>query len=166
MRRSKNCAPMPSVTSNDQTRARIRDAGEYAPYARNAASLSTIFTVSPAAGSPSTRATAPENSHGWRRRNDLSRPGLTTSTGTAADTGWLSQRDAEKVSDGVRDCAGDGAERKHASAGKHRAPSGEQRQRRADAEQRHGGDADRRRQRSVVGRDQIRQEWQQRARRE
>src|SRR5437773_12569031 len=92
---SKNCAPIPSPASNDQTRARICDVGEYAPYARNLLSASTIFTVSPLSGLPSTRAIAPENNHGWRRRSDLSRPGLTTRTGVTADTETLSCAESE-----------------------------------------------------------------------
>ena len=39
-------------------------------------SLSTTSMVAPASGSPSTRCTAPEKIHGWRRRNDFSRPGF------------------------------------------------------------------------------------------
>jgi hypothetical protein len=35
-----------------------------------------IATVSPGPGWPCTFATAPENTHGWRRFNDLSRPDL------------------------------------------------------------------------------------------
>src|SRR5437762_13076125 len=142
MRRSKYCVPIPSAPSNDQTRARICDAAEYAPYARNAPSASTTFTVSPLPGWPSMRAIAPENNHGWRRRSDLSRPGLTTSTGVTADTAILAQRHAEKVPDRVCHATGDGAERQHPRARINGTASGEQRQRRTHAEKRHSGDAD------------------------
>ncbi len=37
--------------------------------------------VAPGAGSPSMRAMAPEKIHGWRRKSDLSRPGLRMAAG-------------------------------------------------------------------------------------
>ena len=50
--------------SNDHTRARICEAGEYAARASERAVGGARSTVSPAAGSPSTRSIAPENIHG------------------------------------------------------------------------------------------------------
>src|SRR5438105_9825365 len=154
--RSKNCAPIPSSASNDQTRARICEVGEYAPYARNLPSASTIFTVSPLPGLPSTRAIAPENNHGWRRRSDLSRPGLTTKTGVTVDTEMLAQRHAEKMPYSERHAAGDRAQHQHPRAGIKRAPTGEQGQCRTDAEERHAGNADDGGQRVAVGGDEVR----------
>src|SRR5262245_15088752 len=70
----RNAAPIVSSGSNDHTRARICDAGEYAAQARNAPDASTISTVSPGPASPCTRSIAPEKTHGCFRSSDFSRP--------------------------------------------------------------------------------------------
>src|SRR3972149_2532742 len=70
-----------SSRSQDQTRARICDWWLYAPWARNLFSAEINSTVAPGCGSPRTSAIAPENTHGWRRNNDFSRPGLRMSWG-------------------------------------------------------------------------------------
>jgi len=62
--RRMNASSIVVPAANDQTRARICDAGEYAAHASRAPSAPTIITVSPAAGLPVTRSTAPENTHG------------------------------------------------------------------------------------------------------
>src|SRR5204862_5680305 len=64
--------------SNVHTRARICEAGEKAAIASGAPSWEHTWTVSPLAGVPSTRSTAPEKIQGWRWRRDFSLPGLRT----------------------------------------------------------------------------------------
>src|SRR6266851_4079941 len=74
-------ASIVSPASNDQTRARICEDGQYAAHARKAPSWAATQTVAPLAGSPSTRSMAPEKIHGWRWRSDFSRPGFSTTRG-------------------------------------------------------------------------------------
>src|SRR5690349_10614558 len=62
-----------------QTRAAICDCGLYAATARNSPLLVLTSTVSPTSGLPVTLEIAPENTHGWRRLSDFSRPALSTS---------------------------------------------------------------------------------------
>jgi len=71
-----NSAPTDSCSSKVQTRARICEFGLYAARARNCPSAARTSIVAPRVGFPSMRATAPEKTHGWRRRSDFSRPGL------------------------------------------------------------------------------------------
>ena len=57
-------------------RARMDDAGLKAAMPNAIPVELCTATVSPLSGSPSTRAIAPENIHGWRVRTDFSRPGF------------------------------------------------------------------------------------------
>jgi hypothetical protein len=87
--RSQESSSIASDASKDHARARICDCAQYPAHARNAPSAATTATVSPLAGSPSTRAMAPEKIHGWRWRRDLSRPGLRTRRAAEACTGRI-----------------------------------------------------------------------------
>src|SRR4029079_8181137 len=76
---------------------------------------------------------------------------------------WSTAGDAEQVTDAVGHAARDGAERQHAQARPERVASGEERQRRADDEERHGGDGDGQRERLRRGpREEPRRERNQR----
>src|SRR6185503_396065 len=143
---------MDSSAANDHTRARICEAGEYAACASQVPSAAMTATVSPGAGSPSTRSMAPENIHGCRCRSDLSRPGLRVTTGPAQVRGSANgagtetptglrpprrrprsaERDTKEASDAERDPACERAQQQHARTRIPRAAPSEQRERGAD----------------------------------
>lgn len=100
IRLRKYSASMLSSSRHDQTRAVICELGLYAAQARNSPCALRTGSVSPLAGAPSTRSTAPENIHGWRRSSDFSRPALRM---TAADSG---PSFPVRVRDGRRKAAG------------------------------------------------------------
>src|SRR6185369_17837756 len=77
----RKAASTTSFGSNDHARARICEDGEYAAVARKAPSDEVTVIISPAAGSCSTRSTAPEKTQGWRCLRDFSRPGFRTRRG-------------------------------------------------------------------------------------
>ena len=70
----KKSRSMVSFSSKDQTLPVICEAFEYPAQARKFPLWSATITVSPGRHSPSMRSTAPENTHGWRRSRDFSRP--------------------------------------------------------------------------------------------
>src|SRR5450759_3528079 len=79
----KNSASIFSSSRHDQTRAVICEPALYAAQARNSPCALRTGSVSPLMGAPSTRSTAPENIHGWRRNRDFSRPALRKMAGCA-----------------------------------------------------------------------------------
>src|SRR5690349_3387253 len=164
MRSAKNGALIGWSGSNDQTRARICDCGEYAARATNAPAASTMSIVAPAAGLPSTRSIAPENIHGWRWTSDRSRPAFKRATGPVRIAWTSALRDvvataraprarvkradsaddrAEQVTEHVRHAACQATEREHSRARINGVPSGEKRQCRAHTEQARGRQTDR-----------------------
>ena len=106
-------------------RARICDDGEYAARPSIVPSAATTDTVSPDAGSPSTASIAPEKSHGWRWRNDFSRPGLSFSTGPFSDAA-SAKGHARDASDQIGDAARERAQQQHARTRVQRIAAGEQ----------------------------------------
>ena len=83
MRWRKNSASIFSTSRHDQTRAVICELALYAAQARNSPCALRTGSVSPLTGAPSTRSTAPEKIHGWRRNKDFSRPALRRMPGCA-----------------------------------------------------------------------------------
>jgi O-acetyl-ADP-ribose deacetylase (regulator of RNase III) len=77
--RRRKAASTSSAASKLQARARICDSAQYAARARKPPSFAYTPTVSPLAGLPSMRSTAPEKIQGWRWRSDFSRPALMVS---------------------------------------------------------------------------------------
>src|SRR6186997_1484618 len=97
----------------------------------NAPSADSTVTVSPDFNASSAAAIAPEKIQGWRCRSVFSRPGLSRSTGLAS-----AKRDTGDAAHRKRDGPGKSPEQEHPQAGAQGPASREQREQRADAEER------------------------------